>query len=106
MTCCVLVDGCYRFWKEDVTYSSSGLEASHVQGRTGRNSDAVQNNVGAAGLALDGAGSISEGAAGTLLENGSCLSAGCEKPEGGSEGRDGSNHGCGSDCTRSVLMCL
>lgn len=52
------------------TYGGAGLEAGHVEGGTGGDGNAVQDNAGAAGLALDGGGGIGEGAAGAGLNLG------------------------------------
>lgn len=71
------------------TYSSSGLEAGHIQSGTSRDSDVLEDDAGTAGLALDSAGGIGEGAASTLLKDGSGLGRKCEEPEGGS---NRSNH--------------
>lgn len=43
---------------------SAGLESSHIKGSSGGNSNILEDDAGAAGLALDGRSSISESAAG------------------------------------------
>lgn len=80
--------------------SRAGREASQVEGGTGRDGDAVEDNAGAARLALDGTGSVGEGAASTLVENGGrSLDRGGHEAEGGRERGNGGNHDDLSECS-------
>lgn len=63
------------------------LQAGEIQSSTGRDGDVVQDDAGAGALALDGRGSIGEGARGPLSElsggSGSEGGAGAEEESGG-----------------------